>query len=62
MTKELYKTSVKGTVVVPKQSSINVPHSFQYSKSGTAKITYTLYYAYNNKELDKWSGEVTVTP
>ena len=56
----LYKSPVKGTVNVPKRSSKPVVHSFQYTKEGVAKITYTIFY--HDIELDKWSGEVTVLP
>lgn len=56
---DLYRSPVKGTVKVPGGSSIEVTHSFQYSKTGTTTITYIIYY--HGNELDRWSGTVTVT-
>jgi len=49
-----------GTITVPRNSFKDVVKTFIYNKKGTARITYTIYY--NNNELDKWSGGVTVTP
>ncbi len=60
LAKELYRRPVKGTVKVAGGGSIEVPHQFQYSKAGTNTVTYII--KYNGKELDRWSGTVTVTP
>ncbi len=57
---DLYRSPVKGTVKVPGGSSIEVTHSFQYSKTGTTTVTYVIYY--HGNELNRWSGTVTVTP
>jgi len=60
LAKELYRKPVKGTVKVAHGGSIEVPHQFQYSKAGTNTVTYII--KYDGKELDRWSGTVTVTP
>ncbi len=56
---DLYRSPVKGTVKVPGGNSIEVTHSFQYSKTGTTTVTYIVYY--HGNELNRWSGTVTVT-
>jgi len=60
LAKELYRKPVKGIVKVPARGSIEVPHQFQYSQAGANTVIYTI--KYDGKELDRWSGTVTVTP
>jgi len=60
LAKELYRKPVKGTVKVPARGSTEVPHQFQYSEAGTNTVTYII--KYDGKELDRWSGTVTVAP
>jgi hypothetical protein len=51
-----------GTVDLPGNGSREITRPITYSRKGTIQITYTIYYAYNGKQLDRWTGEVAVIP
>jgi len=51
-----------GTVDLPGNGSKEITKQYTYNKEGTAAITYKIYYAYNGKQLDQRTVEVSVAP
>jgi len=51
-----------GTATVPKNGKLLEISKSYFWEAGNRTITYTVYYYYNNAELDTWSGTLNVVP